>query len=195
MSTRSRCSAPAPSTASWAASSASWRGPPSSLDRGEASRGLRERSIAGPPTSIPKPRDEVARDRRNARMDAVGGRRAFDRCDVNSGAQTLTVSNEGLAPRLSGAILIWLRASTPASRKRTSVLYPHNQRASIASQASTMAVALPRQTIASAATGAPRQLPYKQKIPTEPKTRAIAVSATRDRRTAKLMLAMIKKDY
>jgi hypothetical protein len=56
------------------------------------------------------------------------------------------------------------------------------------------AVALARQTIASAARGAPIQLPYKQKIPREPRTRAIAVSATRDRRTAELMLAMMQKN-
>jgi hypothetical protein len=54
-----------------------------------------------------------------------------------------------------------------------------------------MADALPRQTMAWAARGAPIQLPQKQKMPREPRMRAIPNNATRDRRIAKLMLSMI----
>jgi hypothetical protein len=54
-----------------------------------------------------------------------------------------------------------------------------------------MAVALLRQTMAWAASGAPMQLPHKQKIPREPRTRAIPNNATCDRRSAKLMLPMM----
>src|SRR5215831_6440315 len=68
-----------------------------------------------------------------------------------------------------------------------------SQRASVAGHARTIAVALPRQTIASAATGVPIQLPYKQKIPREPRTRAIPNNATRDRRSAKLMLFILRE--
>ena len=70
---------------------------------------------------------------------------------------------------------------------------PRSQRASVAGQARTMAVALPRQTMASAARGAPIQLPYKQKIPREPRTRATPNNATRDRRSAKLMLSILRQ--
>ena len=55
----------------------------------------RERSIAGLPTSIPKPREEAARDRQNARLDAVAASRPCDICDVNPGDQTLTVWRAG----------------------------------------------------------------------------------------------------
>ena len=83
------------STASWVSNSASWHRLTSSPDRGEAYCGSRERSIAGLPTSIPKPREEAARDRRNARLDAVAASRPFDICDVNPGDQTLTVWRAG----------------------------------------------------------------------------------------------------
>jgi hypothetical protein len=71
-----------------------------------------------------------------------------------------------------------LKASSPSSRNEGVPCVPRSQRASVAGQARTMAVALARQTIASAARGAPIQLPCKQKIPREPRTRAIAVSAS-----------------
>ena len=90
MSTRFRCRNPPPSTASWAPNFASCRGPPSSLDHGELSRGSRDRSIAGPPTSTRKPRDKIARDRRDPRMDAVGAGRALDVYYDAAGDQTLT---------------------------------------------------------------------------------------------------------
>ena len=57
----------------------------------------------------------------------------------------------------------------------------------IPSQAKTMAVALAKQTIAWAARGMQMQLPYRQKIPSEPKTWAIPNNAARDRRSTKSM--------
>ena len=90
MNARLRCIAPAPSIGNWRASSANWREPASSQDRGEAYRGSRCRSITEPPISTARPRERARRDRRNARMDVVGATRAFDIRDVAAGAQTLT---------------------------------------------------------------------------------------------------------
>jgi hypothetical protein len=84
-------------------------------------------------------------------------------------------------------------ASSPSSRSEGVPSSPRSQRASVAGQARTMAVALPRQTMASAARGAPIQLPYKQKIPREPRTRATPNNATRDRRSATLMLSILRQ--
>src|SRR5689334_3103595 len=89
MSTRSRCRGPPPSIASWVANSASWRGPATFLDRGEASCGSREGAIAGLLTLTPKPQHKAARDRRNTRVDVVGAGRAVDIYYVAAGAQTL----------------------------------------------------------------------------------------------------------
>ncbi len=49
----------------------------------------------GLPTSMPKPREEAARDRRNARLDAVAASGPFGICDVNPSDQTLTVWRAG----------------------------------------------------------------------------------------------------
>jgi hypothetical protein len=76
------------------------------------------------------------------------------------------------------------RRGTKRAGQRASVLSP---------QARTIAIALPRQTIALAARGAPIKLLYKQKIPSEPRTGAIPNHATPDRRSAKFMLSVIRK--
>ena len=76
------------------------------------------------------------------------------------------------------------RRGTKRAGQRASVLSP---------QARTIAIALPRQTIALAARGAPIKLRYKQKIPSEPRTGAIPNHATPDRRSAKFMLSVIRK--
>ena len=91
MNTRLRCIAPAPSIANWPASFASWRGPASFQDRGEAYCGSRDRSIVELPTSTAKPQDKAVHDRRDARMDDVAAGRALGIGDVAAGAQTLMI--------------------------------------------------------------------------------------------------------
>jgi hypothetical protein len=96
----------------------------------------------------------------------------------------------GRRPRRAVLILIFVEGEIAGAggAKRA------GQRASVLSpQARTIAITLPRQTIALAARGAPIQLLYKQKIPSEPRTRAIPNHATRDRRSAKFMLSVIRK--
>jgi hypothetical protein len=53
-------------------------------------------------------------------------------------------------------------ASSPSSRSEGVPSTPRSQRASVAGQARTMPVALPRQTMASAARGAPLTLPWSK---------------------------------
>jgi hypothetical protein len=91
MNTRFRCVAPARNIATLQASCASWPEPVCFLDPGEAYCGSRDHSIAEPPTSTAGPRQRARRDRRDARMDAVGIGRALDIRDVFAGAQTLAV--------------------------------------------------------------------------------------------------------
>src|SRR5271156_740753 len=68
--------------------------------------------------------------------------------------------------------IAWL-AADPKRAERQPRLKIDSQRASIFSpQAKMIIVALPKQTIAWAATGAPMQLAYNQKTPTEPRTSA-----------------------
>ena len=98
------CQRPDGSCPSWATCSANWRGPLSSLDRGEVSRGSPDRSTGELPTSMPKPREKAVRDRRNARLDDVAASRAFDICDVNPGDQTLTMGRSRLALPLRSAL-------------------------------------------------------------------------------------------
>jgi hypothetical protein len=80
-------------------------------------------------------------------------------------------------PQFTGSLLprreiAWLVAD-PKRAERQPRLKTDSQRASIFSpQAKMIIVALPNQTIAWAATGAPMQLAYNQKTPTEPRTSA-----------------------
>ena len=91
MNTRFHCIAPAPNIAKCRASSASWRGPACSLDRGGAFCSSRYRSMSEPPISTARRRGVPGRDRRDARVDAVGAGRAFAIRGVAAGAQTLTI--------------------------------------------------------------------------------------------------------
>jgi hypothetical protein len=70
-----------------AASCASWPEPASFPDPGEAYCGLQDRSIAEPPTSTAVPHRRARRDRRDARMDAVGTGRTIDSHHVLAGTQ------------------------------------------------------------------------------------------------------------
>ena len=179
MNTRFRCIVPTPNIANWRASSASWRTAASSPDRGEASCSSPYRSMSGLPISTVRRRENAGRDRRDARMDAVGASRAFAIRDVAAGAQALTIS--------------WAVEGWPwLSRTPMSAVHPHGQPGSIPSRARTMAAALPRQTMAWAARCAPMQLSHKQKIPTEPRTSAIPNNATRDKRSVKFMRFTIR---
>jgi hypothetical protein len=80
-------------------------------------------------------------------------------------------------PQFTGSLLprreiAWL-AADPKRAERQPRLKTDSQGASIFSpQAKMIIVALPKQTIAWAATGAPMQLAYNQKTPTEPRTSA-----------------------
>jgi hypothetical protein len=96
MSTRFRCITPAQSIAILQASCANWPELASFLDPGEAYCGSRDHSIAEPPTSTAGPRQRARRDRRDARMDAVGVGRALDIRDVFAGAQTLASARPSL---------------------------------------------------------------------------------------------------
>jgi len=100
MNTRPHCIAPAPSIANWQLSSANWREPASSQDRGEAYYGSRCRSIAEPSISTARPRERALRDRRKARMDVVAACRALGIRDAAAGAQTLTILSPGSLPAL-----------------------------------------------------------------------------------------------
>jgi hypothetical protein len=90
MSTRFRCITPAQSIAILRASCANWPERVSFPDLGEAYCGSRDRSIAGPPTSTAGPHRGALRDRRDARVDAVGTGLAVDFHNVFAGTQTLT---------------------------------------------------------------------------------------------------------
>ena len=116
MNTRLRCIAPAPSIANWPASFASWRGPASFQDRGEAYCGSRDRSIVELPTSTAKPQDKAVHDRRDARMDDVAAGRALGIGDVAAGAQTLMICRA--PPRAAP------RALAVAKHLRTTARWP-----------------------------------------------------------------------
>jgi hypothetical protein len=90
MNTRYRCVAPAQNIATSQASCANWPERASFPDLGEAYCDLRDHSIAERPTSTAGPHRGALRDRRDARMDAVGTGRALDIRDVFAGAETLT---------------------------------------------------------------------------------------------------------
>jgi hypothetical protein len=87
MNTRFRCVTPAQSIATLPASCTSWPEPAPFPEPGEAYCGLREHSIAEPPTSTAGPHQRARRDRRDARMDAVGTGLALDIPNVLAGAQ------------------------------------------------------------------------------------------------------------
>jgi hypothetical protein len=86
MNTRFRCVLPPPSIATVLLVCATWPEPPPFPDLGEPCCNLQDRLIAGPPTSTVEPQERALRDRRDARMDAVGTGRALDRGDVFAGA-------------------------------------------------------------------------------------------------------------
>ena len=114
MNTRLRCIAPAPSIANWPASFASWRGPASFQDRGEAYCGSRDRSIVELPTSTAKPQDKAVHDRRDARMDDVAAGRALGIGDVAAGAQTLMICRA--PPRVAPRALVVAKALCTTAR-------------------------------------------------------------------------------
>jgi hypothetical protein len=87
MNTRFRCVVPAQSIANSQASCASWPEPASFPDPGEVYYGLRDRSIAEPPTSTAEPHQRALHDRRDPRMDAVGTGLALDIYNVFATAQ------------------------------------------------------------------------------------------------------------
>jgi hypothetical protein len=87
MNTRFRCTAPAQSIAISQASCTSWPEPALFPDPGEAYCGLPHHSIAEPSTSTAGPYERALRDRRDARMDAVGTVLALDIRNVFAGAQ------------------------------------------------------------------------------------------------------------
>src|SRR5690349_17779043 len=113
MNTRSRCIAPDPSIGNWRASSANWREPASSQDRGGAYCGSQCRSIAEPPISTARPRVRALRDRRNARMDVVAACRALGIRDVAAGAQTLN----NMAGRVQPGIISRFKAEKQPNRR------------------------------------------------------------------------------
>jgi hypothetical protein len=125
MNTRFRCVTLAQSIAILQASCASWHEPASFPDPGEAYCGLQDRSIAEPPTSTAGPHRGALRDRRDARMDAVGTGLAVDIHNVFAGTQTLAVGQAQFRPAttriagqfvsasLASAARNWQRAFTP----------------------------------------------------------------------------------
>jgi hypothetical protein len=72
-----------------ALSCATWPEPPPFPDPGEPYCNLQHRLIAELPTLTVGPHKKALRDRRDARMDAVGTGRALDSRDVFAGAETL----------------------------------------------------------------------------------------------------------
>ena len=109
-------------------------------------------------------------------MDVVAVGRASSIRDVVRSAQTLTIwrrEGERRSPKTPTSGLL-----TRPARIYSLTRQDDGRRAT-------------KTTIAGAARGAVIQLPYKKNIPREPRTRAIADNATRDKRT-KFMLEMIR---
>ena len=121
MNTRFHCIAPAQSIVTSQAICASWPEPASFLDPGEAYYGLPHHSIAEPSTSTAGSYERTLRDRRDARMDAVGTGLAVDIHNVFAGTQALAVGQAQFRPaaaRIAGQFVSASLASAARNWQR-----------------------------------------------------------------------------